>query len=300
MRTAQRHYRLKGHGAMRALFFVGPTKTGTTAIWHALKSHGIRLPVGTKETFYFDNYYSDNREHYFTQTFKLRCTSVIPEYFVEVSPSYFCSAVVPERIRTMFPSARIIITLREPLGRTVSCFLHSSRYRTLDLMRALEEDEDISASRYRIYCARWLDVFGPSNVLVARQNAEGAFADDLFPILAHFSGIHALHNVKMEARRYNQAVASRSKRIALIVRRINYYLRRKGASWLVDTGRHLGVRSLVYRRIPTAGVAVSKQSFLELENRLRDEIAFYNAIKQPATYGQELHRILVSLPDSGR
>ncbi len=285
---------------MRALFFVGPTKTGTTAIWHALKSHGIQLPVGTKETFYFDKYYSSNRDHYFAQTFKLRRTSLIPECFVEVSPSYFCSAVIPERIRTMFPSARIVITLREPLSRTISCFLHSSRYRTLDLMRALEEDEDLSASRYRIYCARWLDVFGPSNVLVARQNAKGAFADDLFPILARFSGIHALHNVKMEVRRYNQAVVSRSKRIARIVRRMDYYLRRKGASWLVDAARHLGIRSLVYKRIPTASAAVNKQHLLELEAILHDEIVFYNAIKQPATYGPELHRMLVSLSGSGR
>jgi hypothetical protein len=143
-------------------------------------------------------------------------------------------------------------------------------------------------------------VFGPSNVLVARQNAEGAFADDLFPILARFSGIHALHNVKMEVRRYNQAVVSRSKRIARIVRRMDYYLRRKGASWLVDAARHLGIRSLVYKRIPTASAAVNKQHLLELEAILHDEIVFYNAIKQPATYGPELHRMLVSLSGSGR
>jgi hypothetical protein len=285
---------------MRALFFVGPTKTGTTAIWHALKSHGIQLPVGSKEIFYFDKYYSSNRNHYFAQTFHLRRTSLIPEYFVEVSPSYFCSAVVPERIRTMFPSSRIVITLREPLSRTVSCFLHSSRYRTLDLMRALEEDEDLSASRYRVYCARWLDVFGPSNVLVARQNVEGAFADDLFPLLAHFSGIHALHNVKMEVRRYNEAVVSRSKRVARIVGRMNYYLRRKGASWLVDAARQLGIRSLVYKRIPTASAAVDKHHLLELETILHEEIVFYNALEQPATYGQELRRMLVSVCGSGR
>ena len=283
---------------MRALFFVGPTKTGNTAIWHALKSHGIQLPVGSKEIFYFANYYSSNRNHYFAQPFNLRRTSLIPEYFVEVSPSYFCFEVVPERIRTMFPSGRIIITLREPLSRTVSCFLHSSRYRTLDLMRALEEDEDLSASRYRV-CALARCVWSIQR-FSSKANVEGAFADDLFPLLAHFSGIHALHNVKMEVRRYNEVVVSRSKRVARIVRRMDYYLRRKGASWIVDAARQLGIRSLVYKRIPTASAAVDKHHLLELETILHEEIVFYNALEQPATYGQALHRMLVSVCGSGR
>src|SRR5437016_1278873 len=161
------------HAAPEARFrlsfvLVGPQRTGTTWFHEYLATcPDAVVPTKLKETFFFDRYYEKGLEWYASHFRE------VPEdaRAGEVAPTYFHAPEAPQRIAAVNPQCRIVITLREPVGRLVSLYHHEQRYGMIPvhegLLRALDtHPELLESSRYATHCRRWSETFGPSNVQI--------------------------------------------------------------------------------------------------------------------------------------
>jgi len=145
---------------------VGPQRCGTTWIYNYLKSHPyICLPRGVKETFFFDKYFNKGLKWYSWHFNQCNPDALIGE----VAPSYFHNALVCKRIKKEIPNCKIICTLRNPIERILSLYLHMRRYGMIkyDFKSALKKEPVlINSSLYYYHLSRWVDAFGKENVKI--------------------------------------------------------------------------------------------------------------------------------------
>ncbi len=147
--------------------FIGPIKTGTTWIYDYLSElQDVTLPVGTKETFFFDRNFAQGPAIY---------SGVFPDQTphkrIEVSPSYGGKREALENIHATVPDAHIVITLREPVARTISQYWHSVRYGYFKepLEAYLQADHSLLVrSNYPRILSDAVEIFGKSNVSILR------------------------------------------------------------------------------------------------------------------------------------
>lgn len=156
---------------------VGPPRTGTTWLHHAMAGH-IGLPFGIKETNFFTrNYHLGLR--WYSAHFQ-RCQA--GETVGEIAPTYFDSSLARERIARDIPECRIVCTLRDPVERMYSHYRILRReawHGTMDFVRTLDQHLTwqgsgnlFEGSDYATHLTQWQNLFGADNVLVA-------FHDDL-------------------------------------------------------------------------------------------------------------------------
>ncbi|MDH3380995.1 MAG: sulfotransferase domain-containing protein [Gammaproteobacteria bacterium] len=105
---------------------VGAPKAGSTTIHDVLDQHdGIYLPV-SKELHFFDDdsAYAKGREWY-----ELHFSETRPGQIAgEVTPAYMSYQTTPQRVHeTLGSDVKLIFTLREPVARAYSEFLHNRR-----------------------------------------------------------------------------------------------------------------------------------------------------------------------------
>lgn len=159
------------------VFFIGPRKTGTTTIYDVIRSAGVRTPTVIKETFYFEN------DTISFDEYAVRFALDPAQPFVEVSPSYFSSPSAMENIRTYFPDAWIVITLRDPVARCLSAISHLERIGLASFGYDVATNEFeankhirtmIATSQYEDAIDQWAAAF-PGRTIVMRQTDAGTF-----------------------------------------------------------------------------------------------------------------------------
>jgi len=226
------------------LLFIGPPKTGTSWIDQVLRSaEGVRLPQRVKETFFFDRHFDRGFPWYFAQ-FAARPTD---QWFVEVGPTYFFSKNALQRIKETIPQARIVVTLRDPVRRSISHYLHVRRRGLTDLSieRAIEAFPGIvNQSIYARKLESWFSRFG-------RNNVEIMFYEDVIGNLPEFArmlvgyGIGEL-SLKEPHKRVNAASAPRSRFLAKSVELAVGKLRSASLHRIVEIGKSVGLRDAVF------------------------------------------------------
>jgi hypothetical protein len=161
--------------ASRALpngLIIGPMRAGTTWIYQYLASiESVGLPKGVKETFFFDRRYHKGLDwyaHHFDSSPKISCS-------VEVASTYFHCPEATSRIACDLGVIPLVSTLRNPIDRTFSLYLHMLRYGMIQgsFRDAITTHEELlHSSRYTTHLTRWFNTFGRDKVLVL-------FMDDL-------------------------------------------------------------------------------------------------------------------------
>ncbi len=145
---------------------IGPQRAGTTWIHRYLASRGdVGLPQGVKETFFFDRYYHRGIPWYAQHFPKAEHFRTV----VEVAPTYFHDPLAPKRVRRDLGDIALICTLRDPVERMYSLYLHMRRYgmTRLPLRAAVaKHPELLCSSRYATNLARWFSIFGQDKMLV--------------------------------------------------------------------------------------------------------------------------------------
>lgn len=160
---------------------VGPPRTGTSWLDVILQGH-VNLPVGHKETLFFDVRYERGLSWYQSHFKNLRPGVPTGEF----GPSYFASVAARDRIAEHIPECKIICTLREPVARLYSNY---KMWRKLALVKdsfaqvAERHENLLSYSRYTSNISAWMETFGRDSTLVlihedARQNRQ-AYIDRL-------------------------------------------------------------------------------------------------------------------------
>ena len=156
--------------ALPNLIIIGAMKCGTSSMHNYLDAHPEISMSRQKELnfFSFDRHWPRGEDWYgrhFSSTAAIRGES---------SPSYSKFPKVPhvpERIKTLIPSACFIYLVRDPVARIVSHYMHlrdgGKENRSLnEALSQFEGNQYIDCSRYHMQLQQYLDHFPQSQILV--------------------------------------------------------------------------------------------------------------------------------------
>lgn len=158
-------------GAQRlpSVVFIGPLKTGTTWIHdYLVELDSVILPKGAKETFFFDRHHGEGLSFY--EAFFSQDDRQGSKVRVEVAPSYGGrDDSVLERMAVALDDVTVVITLRDPVERTISQYRHEVRYgyyRGPLSKHLTKNDPIVQRSDYPRLLASATRIFGVRNVKV--------------------------------------------------------------------------------------------------------------------------------------
>ncbi|OQX54882.1 MAG: hypothetical protein B5M53_05305 [Candidatus Cloacimonas sp. 4484_209] len=243
---------------------VGPQRTATTWIYECIRQHpDVCMPDGVKETMFFDKHYLNGLPWY--QAHFRHCS---PNKVIgEIAPTYFHSEEARERIHSIIPDCKIICTLREPVSRIFSLYLHMLRYgfTKLPFERALKDCPVLlDSSRYFFHVTRWQEIFGANNVLVLIQDDLKANPQQFIDQFCRFIGVSELKLQELQYAPIGREILSRSYYLARAGRLMAGWLRARRLHRVVNFGTKIGLRWLCLE----GGKGVPKLS-PEVEARLR-------------------------------
>jgi len=254
---------------------IGPMRTGTTWVYEYLKARGdVCLPLGVKETFFFDqrfgkglNWYRAHFRHFDPQKHKR---------VVEVAPSYFHNEEAPKRIREMLGTPCLITIIRDPVERSISHYRHLRRRGlvTESIVRAVDRfPEIIDASRYSKHLARWEATFGRGAIFVLwyqdLRDVPDTFVRTLCKILSlpmYPVPIGLLH------KKVNSAGDPPSFCLARVGKRVGDWFRERRLYAPLELAKALGVKRFLFGTGHDAEkIEITLKERLFLQTQLADE-----------------------------
>ena len=136
---------------------LGPPRTGSTWLYDVLHTRAL-LPYPTKETRFFDVHF-DRGLDWYRHHFNRESSGLVAG---EIAPTYFCSPLACQRIRSVLPNAKLIIVFRNPLQRLVSLYKLKRAYGLLSstLEEAIQKDAELyDSSLYATHLKMWQEHF---------------------------------------------------------------------------------------------------------------------------------------------
>lgn len=253
--------------------FIGPMKAGTTWVHDYLYSRGdICLPKSTKESFFFDRnfdkgllWYESHFAHFNEELYKC---------IVEVSPSYFTNQEAIKRIKSVLGNISIVLTIREPIARSYSHYLHLRRYGYTN--KALKEavldfPEIIDASLYSKHLEQWKSILENSSIFILNFDLlcrnQNEYAREICRILdVDFISPTDLSSDLLNAK--NKAGVAPNQKLASFARVTAARLKRYRAYYILNFFRKMGLRNLFYGKPGVNVPALDDSDRLFLEKRL--------------------------------
>lgn len=256
-----------------AFIGVGPMKTASSWLDAVLRQHPeTYLPKGVKETFFLTKRFDRGwawYEHYFADRQpKQQCG--------EIAPTLFRDPKARRRLLKTFPEARIIISLRDPVERTYSHFLHSrAKGRVPDnFFKALKIQPSIlDAGRYHLYAPNWERDFSPEKIYylfsedVAKEPVTTAQQIFRFLELDQIT-------ISTVTKQVGAGMDARSTYVSRYSRKVSRSLRSMHLDGLVNILKQFGGHKLLYKKRVEAPMPKQIRQFLEKEHE-RDCL-FYN------------------------
>lgn len=225
---------------------VGPQRTGTTWIYEMLRQHPeLCLPEAVKETMFFDQHH-DRSVAWYSQYFQHARPG---QLHGEVAPTYFDVPEAPQRIHNLSPNCRILVTLRDPVERAWSLFLHHlKKGRVSDnFWDAVEKiPRIVGAGHYGRHIPRWQSIFGPEQVTILfLEDVESKPRKTLHSIQGKL-GVKVKDLPDKQNESLNDASMSRYPRIARGVAFFASRLHEYGLHEVVSAVKKTGLKSLAY------------------------------------------------------
>lgn len=168
--------------------FMGPQRAGANVIYDALElREDVCLPVGVKETFFFDRHYHRGVGFY-ANHFPVRHQHRL---IAEVTTTVFDHPDSPKRVHEIFGrDVKLICPLRNPVERSCAVYEDYCSYGIVkgSIEEAVEQAPQILfASRYADHLERWMDIFGTDSVhIMLYEDAakdEDAYLHQLMQVL---------------------------------------------------------------------------------------------------------------------
>jgi hypothetical protein len=110
---------------------IGAAKSGTSALYSYLASHPNVLPAVVKEINFWSHRFEQGLPWYQSH-FPAISQDIAKQQGLmtgEASPSYFAHPEAPQRIKQAYPNIRLIVSLRNPVERTISHYYDRVRRR---------------------------------------------------------------------------------------------------------------------------------------------------------------------------
>lgn len=254
--------------------YVGVDKAGSTWLYKALRQH-VQVYVPTaKDIYFFDREYERGLDWY-------------AGFFVAAPPSarrrgeichdYLHAPDAPARIAATLPGVKILITLREPVDRTRSAYLHYAKVGAteLDFATAIEQHPWMwERSRYAESLGRYLDHFPREQIAVFFFDDLAADPDGFFDQVCDALSVDRLPRHSLDLSAEQVARAPRSVHVNRVAKRAAIALRARGHADLLGRIKHAGpVQRVLYRdgvdrTVAPAVAAVLRARFADDVHRL--------------------------------
>ncbi|MBZ2188138.1 sulfotransferase [Alcanivorax sp. JB21] len=267
----------------RDCFFigVGPTKTCTSWMDQMFRQHPeVDLPMHVKETFFFSSESQGGLDRY--ETLYGDASGKVAGEF---GPTYFSDNRAIQAIKKI-DNAKIIISLRDPVERSVSHFLHS-----FAKGRAKKIDPDFFSNpnvyRSSFYCywvKRWIEAVGEENVILIDSRM---VADSYTSVLSGISSFIGVSDIPWTSpeKRVGEGISPRFPILSKFMAGAASVFRSWGFHKFVNLMKKIGLKGVAFKNgkvsFEEAGVDTK---FLEfLRNEFESSIKFYSDIFDDGT-----------------
>lgn len=264
----------------------GAMKAGTTWIYDYLACRDdVCLPAGgVKETFFFDKYWPHGLSWY--AKFFERAGG---RHTFEVASTYFHDPSVPARVRDALGEVPVLVTLRDPVRRAWSHYLHLKRYgqTRASLMDAVIQYPDIlKASRYDEAYRRWLGVFPAECIRFVWQDQLIQQPDEYVKAVCDALNIEYRPVSEALLNKSNAGAVSRSYLLARTGSAVTNRLRDVGLFSVIRVAKRLGLKRVFYGKPgSTRGLQPTGEEQAWLEKQLRNVIpAAAEAVRNTPTH----------------
>jgi hypothetical protein len=231
---------------------IGAQKCASTWLYNILEEHPDVGLCPEKEINFFTCHYDRGYQWYERQF----GTGGEQQAVGELSTSYLSDLSAPARVHSYVPSARILISLRDPVQRALSNHRHEIRLGNfigsdLSFEAGLENNPMyLEQGLYATHLKRWLDYFPMDQVHVLLleeiRNNSIAVARSVYDFL----GVDDSYEPKCLTRYFNKSYANRYQPIVKMKDSMYRLTRLAALRWVWSLGHTLGMRNL-YRRFNT-------------------------------------------------
>ncbi|MHA1384510.1 MAG: sulfotransferase family protein [Candidatus Helarchaeota archaeon] len=235
---------------MPNFFLVGVEKSATTWIYNCLKEHPeIFLPPFRSEVHFFDRNYDKGIEFY--RKFYKSCKNEIA--IGDITPSYMYNNEIAERIVSHFPKAKIIFSLRNPVDRCYSHYLHLKRNRNLNISFSsmVRKEDFLNKSLYYAKVKTYFDLFPRENILILlfekiKENPQ-AFLKKIFRFLEvdeNFtpSNLNKRDNIYVTPRNI------KAYRFLMLILRVLRHKHNKKIDILIEIVKKIGLKQIISKK----------------------------------------------------
>ncbi|GGC84820.1 sulfotransferase [Thalassobacillus devorans] len=214
------------------LFMVGAAKSATTSIYNYLKKHPEIFFSDPKEPRYL-SYKHEQFPHngpngeYYDSTFiktkedymKLFKEAANEKVIGEASIQYLYFPDIALDIKELYPDAKIIICLRNPIDRSYSSYMHNVRsgYENLSFYDALQKEEERINQNYPFLwhykevglyykqVKKYLEVLGKDNVKIVLYEDINNNTQEVLQDICEFLGVNADYEFQDAGQVYNRS-----------------------------------------------------------------------------------------------
>lgn len=169
----------------------------------------------------------------------------------EISPTYLYSKKTAKRIKKHFPDIKIIVSLRDPVERSFSQYLHDQKIgimRPMSFKKALKKNKTyIEKSLYFKHLKNYYEIFGPDKI---RTVLVDDIEKDAQKTISKIYKFLDLKNTAFEPmslyQKQNVYRKARLQSLNYLLIHAEYVLKRFGLAGFVRLLENLGVRKIFY------------------------------------------------------
>lgn len=260
--------------------FLGPDKSGSTWLHEALSTHPSVFLAPTKDLYFFDRYYERGLPWYASQFANASRSCAI---IGEVCHDYLFSIEARDRIRADLGLPRLMVSLRDPVGRAFSAYRNLLRHGwnvgSFDEALATHS-ELIEHGRYGRALSRYLEVFPRELIYVGVFEDLQADPQQYLDGIADFLEIDRLVLSEEATRKLYAAATPRHAPSARLAKAVAVWLRNAGAEAAVGRVKRSSiVRSALYRESSSAQVPEPASARL-IQEELREDVQLLTELTQ--------------------
>lgn len=195
------------------LFHIGAQKTGTTWVYQALREHPEVSTSPTDSTHYFDFHFHKGVDWYHS-LYADRTRPVL----MDSTPSYIRNRETARRIAEYNPSARILLTARNPIERAFSHYWHEKKkdrfnYSFSELFHNYDLFTDwLEPGLYSRHIRNYLEFFPGGSLRVMFTEDLASDSVGFYADLLEFIGLERKGEPKVLRRKVNEASDFRSRK----------------------------------------------------------------------------------------